>query len=405
MQERTDNMRVLLNTDNMGTETQAVFWDSTDIDDCSSVEEVRKFWSDPKNFSGFAAGLSQRITEKCGSADKAKQLKWLKIRNSEEKTKISEKTLGNWLKEKVDPQSSENARENMFKLCFILKYDYEQTADFFRRVYLARPFNYRNLEECVYAFCMNNSLGYSKAIDIIEKISVPAAKASDKATAALMKEITSITDEQSLITYLSANCDEFTNCSMTARNIIAEFSRKCYELIQSAKEREKSCFAGDRRSDSSQGQMDNMDHAQIILQEALGLRIRKLYENDKITIQDSPFFLASVKKAFPHWQTYSDILKGDYSSPEAMRKLIILLHFYCFWKTLCDDYALEYVSGSGFDDYQIEINNLLYRAGYSEMYFRNPYDGLFLYAASTDDPLYTFQNVFEVMFHNKNLIE
>ena len=202
MQERTDNMSELLNTDNMGTETQVVFWDSTDIDDRSSAEEVRKFWSDPNNFSGFAAGLSQRITEKCGSADKVKQLKWLKNRNIEEKTNISDKTLGNWLKERVDPQSSENARENMFKLCFILKYDYEQTADFFRRVYLARPFNYRNLEECVYAFCVNNSLGYSKAIDIIGKISVPAAKASDKATATLMKEITSITDEQSLITYL-----------------------------------------------------------------------------------------------------------------------------------------------------------------------------------------------------------
>ena len=398
MQERTDNMSELLNTDNMGTETQVVFWDSTDIDDRSSAEEVRKFWSDPNNFSGFAAGLSQRITEKCGSADKVKQLKWLKNRNIEEKTNISDKTLGNWLKERVDPQSSENARENMFKLCFILKYDYEQTADFFRRVYLARPFNYRNLEECVYAFCVNNSLGYSKAIDIIGKISVPAAKASDKATAALMKEITSITDEQSLITYLSANCDEFTNCSRTARNIITELSQK----LSPQKEKRDNLIPWD---DYPQYQNKNIDHALIILQEALGLRIRKLYENDKITIQDSPFFLASVKYAFPHWQTYGKILKGDYSSPEAMRKLIILLHFYCFWKTLCDDYALEYVSGSGFDDYQDEINNLLYRAGYSEMYFRNPYDGLFLYAASTDDPLYNFQNVFEAMFHDKNLIE
>ena len=81
-------MSELLNTDNMGTETQVVFWDSTDIDDRSSAEEVRKFWSDPNNFSGFAAGLSQRITEKCGSADKVKQLKWLKNRNIEEKTNI-----------------------------------------------------------------------------------------------------------------------------------------------------------------------------------------------------------------------------------------------------------------------------------------------------------------------------
>lgn len=397
-------MSELLNTDNMGTETQVVFWDSTDIDDRSSAEEVRKFWSDPNNFSGFAAGLSQRITEKCGSADKVKQLKWLKNRNIEEKTNISDKTLGNWLKERVDPQSSENARENMFKLCFILKYDYEQTADFFRRVYLARPFNYRNLEECVYAFCVNNSLGYSKAIDIIGKISVPAAKASDKATATLMKEITSITDEQSLITYLSANYDEFTNCSRTARKIITELSQKCYELIQSAKERKKSSFAGDRRSDSSQGQKDNMDHAQIILQETLGQKIRAFYNEGK-TIQKSSFFLDPVKNNFPHWQTYSSILKGDYSSPEAMRKLIILLHFYCFWNTLCDDHTREYVSGSGFNAYQDEINNLLCKAGYSEMYFRNPYDGLFLYAASTDAPLYTFQNVFEVMFHDKNLIE
>ena len=67
---------------------------------------------------------------------------------------ISRQTLVNWFTGSI-PSASAAGRENVYKLCFALKLTADETCEFFLKSYLERPFNYKNIHEAVYFFCLN----------------------------------------------------------------------------------------------------------------------------------------------------------------------------------------------------------------------------------------------------------
>lgn len=90
---------------------------------------------------------------------------------------------------------------------------------------------------------------------------------------------------------------------------------------------------------------------------------------------------------FPNKKAFSDILhKADTStSYDSIRKCLILLKFYHFW---CSQKLRPgQPDGYTFDQFADEANHLLANCAYGELYENHPYDCLFLWAASTDDPL------------------
>ena len=111
-----------------------------------------------------------------------------------------------------------------------------------------------------------------------------------------------------------------------------------------------------------------------------------------------------VKLNFPSKKTFSKILNRSQSemstSYDSIRKCLILLKFYHFWVTL----ELMMDSGNAaensqsdyadyFDDFCEEMAQLLEECGYEELYERNPYDWIFLWASTTEQPLESFRRV------------
>ena len=94
------------------------------------------------------------------------------------------------------------------------------------------------------------------------------------------------------------------------------------------------------------------------------------------------------------------LFAGMSTSYDSIRKCLILLKFYHFWVTL----ELMMASGNAaensqsdyadyFDDFCEEMAQLLEECGYEELYERNPYDWIFLWASTTEQPLESFRGV------------
>ena len=92
-----------------------------------------------------------------------------------------------------------------------------------------------------------------------------------------------------------------------------------------------------------------------------------------------------VKNNFPQPQQLQDILNGKNTSTEAIRKAIILFTFYNIFSKLKQDKNTNLVNG--FDTYSDTIDEILYKSGYVQMYWKHPYDWMFGYCAGATEPL------------------
>ena len=127
------------------------------LDEVKTFYEYVYFYAHKKGFKGEesdADGLAKFVFE-CG--------------NERNVTLSSLNTLKNWLK-KAPPSGSQQGREKVYALCFALGLDASKAEEFFLKAYLERPFNYKNINEAVYFFCLKNKLPYSKAKEMIQKI-------------------------------------------------------------------------------------------------------------------------------------------------------------------------------------------------------------------------------------------
>ena len=369
----------------MGDETQVQFLNASDFyeEECFE-QDIRAFFGNPENFSVFSKGLVAYLDDSSSPYDQLKAL------NREAGTGISEKTLKNWLDGKNNPQGSANARNNMYKICFMLKMNYEETAKFFTRVYLAKPFNFRDISECVYAFCLRKGLSFQKAMEMLEAIEIGARQQEPnafKSTSDLRMDITSFQTEEELVSYLTKNYSSFQINSQTAREIIDHLTELCKECILEEKDRYGTVV------NDLKGKIISADD---ILSVILDNQVTQAAERpvNKRTIKQDSYFTEVAKLNFPKKQEYIKILNDQGAqSLEAIRKLMILLQFYVFWCKCTDCSAKE-----SFEEYIYDANFYLNKARYGDLYFRNPYDGLFIYAAVSHNPLDSFRDLFCTMF-------
>lgn len=290
---------------------------------------------------------------------------------------LSRQTISNWLSKGV-PASSESGRENIYKLCFALKMDALQTAEFFLKAYLERPFNYKNLHEAIYFFCMNNGLGYCDAEWLIERINnepiVENPKAQD-ITKEIGAALQAIHTEDELINFLKENRAGFAIQNKTATERIERLLAECYRLATQLEEKKVS----------------NVDE---LLDTIYGYNARATFgqkDTDgkpvsipvyKKSISDSGF-PALIKKNFPQRQQFENISKRK-ASYDVIRKALIMLRFYYFFATLkCKKLSMA----DRHDEFVDAMDMDLDECGYIQLYWRNPYDWMFGYCSCAEDPL------------------
>ena len=354
--------------------------------------DVKEYIQSFNNANPFYEGIYKAAVRHgfSGSAEDEKSLeKFVSSKCKEAGIKLD---LRSWLQKKKHPGPA--SRQNVYLLCFALGMDALETKEFFLKAYLERPFNYKDLHEAVYFFCMSNHRNYQDACRIIER--VDAAKeehvdaissATNQNTEYIGGELLLIQDEDSLVEYLAANAEAFANQNVSAIQEIKRLYENCIELAGKQNVIE---YNGDKNLEDKA--MRSVVGTFDLLWAIYGRPAREYSQADiswnSLSKSDLPKL---ITESMPVDIQVSNILNGKDASYTSIRKLLILLAFYNFFA----DPNIAEADGDLYDEFMANTNEILARCGYVQLYMRNPYDWLFLYCAFQNDPLSAFQNIID----------
>ena len=294
--------------------------------------------------------------------------------------KENKKTLKRWFV-KGNPPTGDNGRENVYKLCFILQMDADATMEFFMKGFLERPFDYKDVREATYFFCMKNGLGYADAewiVDQIERSKIDDLSDADEVTAVIGNEIAEMNDKTDFIKYMSENS---WNKRRTVSKELEQLLEDCKKLAEIEYER----FIGEKIA---------VKTIEDLLYVIYGYRAR-LKEDGRdvyyISIAKSrlPEY---IKTNFPQLQQFKNIEKGS-ASYDTIRKAYIMLYFYKFYANA----RIKKIEPRNklYDEFLNSLDIALNRCGYIQHYWRNPYDWMICYCAYQNEPLDTLRNIIE----------
>lgn len=300
-------------------------------------------------------------------------------------------TVKNWIK-KSKVANTDEARENVYRLCFALGLDAWETGEFFLKAYLERPFNYKNIHEAVYFFCMLNGLGYPEAKRIIQRIeafSYKYNKDAENVTEQIGYDILQKNTEDDFVNYIVNNRSGFEVQNKTATKKIMELFEECKSLA----EEEQKFFSGEDLS------VKNIDELLTVI---TGYFARETADGKKIfkkSISSKESKLpALIKTNFPQREQFKQIEKGT-ASFDVIRKFLIILKFYHFFADAMLNQVDAFEEGL-YDEFIDEANTMLAECGYVQLYWRNPYDWVFGYCAASTNPLDEFRSVIETFYLN-----
>ncbi len=288
---------------------------------------------------------------------------------------ISIQTLKNWLISGV-ASGNEIGRRNIYKLCFALGFNAEQTSDFFLKCYLERPFNYRNIEESIYFFCMKNGKTFKDAeriSSIALDIKVEHDEHCEENTVSIRNSINKIKTEEKLLEYISKNINAFSSRNKTAIKKIEKLINECISVGQK--------YSEQFLKHEELGKINSIDDVFRIFYGFAGREKHKGSVTFKKGISSSRF-PEYIKRNFPQRQQIENILKGK-ATYDVIRKALIILQFGLFFmKAKLADMGNDY-----FDEFTDEMDTILDECGYIGLYLRNPFDWMISYCAFRDDPL------------------
>lgn len=325
-----------------------------------------------------------------GEKDAHKLAKFISEKSKAMGAEISVNTLKNWMTRMI-PSNNEGGRENVYRLCFALNMNAEQTAEFFLKAYLERPFNYKVIKEAVYFFCMNNGYDYSYAQELIKKVKIISAvdnKYADDITVKIGERLKEITTESEFLKYLEENLSGFVVNNKTAIEKIEQFIESCKVVAP------KEYVRRYRYLEEGVKNEINVDTIDDILNVIYDYSARETFKGKNVfttSISDSNF-PAMIRKNWPQRQQFENIIKRKNVSYDVIRRALIILCFYDFMANATVNDALQ---EGVFDEFVDEINTVLSECGYVQLYWRNPFDWMIGYCAASLNPLDTFRELID----------
>ena len=390
------------------------------------------FLRDKKNFRPFDEGLTELLQKADFRGDLSnvcEKTSFLMEKLSAINSKITRKTVLSWFKGERRPKIEPASRPKMYEICFALNLNLEQVQWFFNHVYYDRMFNCHIISEVVYYYSFMKNLSHDTANKIIEEIeATPAEKNFEGGvvyTQFIKNRVTTFETVAELKEFLIQNKQFFATWNKSALDKIQMLfteivgdETNCKEIVQKLKRtveknRDSNIFFSEekinecglllryicRRSrvDKNTGgkyvanEIDDAISGKNIFSHAFVL------DNFLGTLSgiekeiDVPYIL---KNNFPAKKILSDVLDenkiGVSKSYDAIRKTLILFHFYDFWYKikLGDVKNLEPEEIENLPEiYREEIDATLVQCGYDRLFAGNPYDWLFLCSANSKDPI------------------
>ena len=363
-------------------------FDSSDFPGKADMEAL-----DPvATFSEYVHKHAVRCGYTNDTADTGALATFVSEKCKEAQVNISRQTLVNWLTKGL-PANTASGRENVYRLCFALQMDAQQTGEFFLKAYLERPFNYKDIHEATYFFCLNSGYPYTDAqriIATIESSQVEENSDADNITEQIGQRISELKTEDEFLRYMTENRSGFAIQNQSATEKIKEIIDKCKELAP--KEYAINC------DDDKAITADNVDELLNII---YGYSARATANGEAIykkTISKSNF-PDLIKRNWPQREQFSQILEKKTASYDVIRRALIMLTFYDFAASAA---VAEYKrTGAAADEFFIfteftdEMNTVLAECGYVQLYWRNPFDWMIGYCAMSPDPLGTLRDLID----------
>ena len=358
--------------------------------------EIIDFLNASSSFRSFGNGLLSVIQKKYPEifVDDSNVIQFIKQKCTDNGVPISDiasmNTLTNWFEEGIRPKKAESSRKSMFAFAFALELTIEEIKDLFHKVYLDRAFNYRNIDEIVYFYCLQHQRSWTDATRLITYAVTAPSNESDNTryTAVIKGEIEQIADDDELLEYISKHGNDFEKDSKTAKTkfnqLIEEAKTTAIKEIEKFNVEYKEVVRN--KWHSSDNISVNLLYEIIIGSNVSGEKGTKtLFSNSRLPKE--------IKNRFPEAASLGRKNIGS----EELRKVIILLFSYDKW------YQMQYNNADyTFDDYKAQLDDLLFDCGFANMYYGNPYDWLFLYCTlfepgkeSKSHPLDTFREIIE----------
>ncbi len=281
-----------------------------------------------------------------------------------------------WLSGK-EVSDTDDARIKVYNLCMSLHMNTDDVVTFFEKKYLQKSFNFKRIEECAYYFAFSNGYDYRELSKLLEEInSNIGEKCSEDdsiATEHIKNSIIGIKNRADFITYISENHSAFSGITSSGKRIIEEkiANIEMYLDYRTVIDKEVKDNSGDIEDSSERRQQHTS--VKYILSEIYG----GVLKQKKQVVSDYSF--QSLKYLnFPNEVEISKILNGNKVSHDLIRRTIILFTFFSYYN---ECHSEETLQEDIYDGFLYEVNLALIRAGFQELYFRNPYDWLFAYCA------------------------
>ena len=350
-----------------------------ELDDTHDYGMVVDFLNGKEGFKPFGARLAAFISKKLSlpSTDSKTIINALSEKCEKNGVSISEigspNTLRNWFEKDKRPKKGIASRHSMFALAFALNLSVDETKDLFHKIYLDRAFNYRDEKEVIYYFCLKNNKSWTDAARLIANADGLSKDYSDHTqyTQAISNSVDSFQAEQDLLEYICQNGHNFEKNSLTAKT-------KLEYYLSEAKKCAKDEIENSHKRDYYQGKwtsnLSNNTLYDIILDRIVPTKNEENKTAGTNTIFNNANLPQEIKNRFPEAGTFS---KKDMTSEE-YRKAIILIFSYWYWYQLQStkkDYSDE--------DYKQSINSVLQECNFSELYYGNPFDWMFMYCIYT----------------------
>lgn len=370
----------------------------SDTEDCSELIEAINSKDFFRSFGDALLSFLYKYDSKLTVNTAGKYIETLCLQTGVPIKHIASKgTLNNWFKGELRPKKGDDSRESMFALAFALDLSPNETAELFHKIYLDRAFDYRNENEIIYYYCLQNKKSWSDTSRLIDSIGkIKYFEDHTIYTSQIYLDIQNISEETALLSYINKHGNNLSKKSESAKSILKKLKEEAIVMVEiETKLQEKRL-----KAEKEKITMGEMYRENIILSSFENTNPKSLnhiYEvitgcivrdKDRWTGTKTLFKNARLPKEIRSRFPEAGTLSKKEPTYEEIRKLIILLFSYNFWvKADQNNEVIE------LDVYIDELNVKLNESGFSLVYYGNPYDWLFLYCALSDKPLDTFRAI------------
>lgn len=333
----------------------------------------------------------------------------------EKNARAWKENLRNWLVPKKDSTTPlmPGKREFVYQLCFALKMNALEAGEFFVKGYLERPYNFKNLKETAYFYCLNNGLHYADAMDLYQKakdIPFEKNKFAETDTASIGRIVSEFHNEESFMDYIRENRWSFETGSVSAKKRISQLIELCMPYATkdyntfNFSERQEAIARRDISVENDDGKDKNkkyeikpvaqktISNAETLLSVIYGYYARETrIENGKAVPiykktlnKDSHFPKLIRERMVSNAMQLSALQKG--SAPDALiRSALILFSFYYFFSNARENGCTD--TSELFGEFVDEVDAVLWECGHGQLYWRNPYDWMIGYCAKSSNPV------------------